>query len=807
MNAKNVLCTVLSVGTAVSMLTAPLPDAAPVFDIMAAAADNEIPDGDDLFSYTFSNGVLTITGFNNLATRFVIPDTVDGQPVKKLQSTTLIFTHCQNLQSIVLPKYLTAIPDGMLQDCPSLTSVNIPEGVTVIGSGAFYGCTGLKEIKLPAGLQKMDGAFYNCTGLTEVSIPDGIRELNYAFMGCTDLTSITLPENLEILFESFYDCTSLTGITIPKTVSQIERSFNHCTSLTEIAIPESVQQLNGSFVDCTSLTSVYIPAAVKDMEYAFSGCSSLEAIHVDADNKIYSSVDGVLFSKGRDTLLLYPQGKSDTEYTVPDEVTRIISFSDAQNLNSITLPPYLTEIVSGAFSNCSSLEQLTIPDGVREIQLYTFYGCSSLKTLTLPKSLIKFGRDAIYCPSLTDMYYEGSVLDWSKIKVEKGNESLYQVHIHFHEEGTDLHQNATLYTAPSVLPVPEKNVSYQIKTTNPDATFSVIAGNAAEVSKTGLVTPTKKYGETIIQITDGDNISFLHVTTEDYAPIYADRIITEFLNENITEDMTDPEKLNIIGKLPASMDYSSYPDSYVDMIAYHTGNCIGSATMLEEMCRRLGIKAWVRNANRDPNAGSAHVNALAEVDGVYYELEAGYSGTAPRAYKVTKRTSLYKYKDTTDGIDVYQYDGIDENDTALQIPDSIDGKSVTCIGDSFLKENPWVISVTVPDTVKEISDSAFSDFQGVLIGKRDSVAAKFAAAHGIAFQAADSLIAGDVNGDQVVNILDVIAVNKYLLGCKKLEEWQEKAADVDGNDFVEANDSLNILKFALDVILSFDKVS
>ncbi len=211
------------------------------------------------------------------------------------------------------------------------------------------------------------------------------------------------------------------------------------------------------------------------------------------------------------------------------------------------------------------------------------------------------------------------------------------------------------------------------------------------------------------------------------------------------DDMTDLEKLEVIGKLPASMDYNSDHWDYIEMFAYNTGNCAGSATMLVEMCRRLGIRAWVRNAKRDPDAGSAHVNALAEVDGAYYELEAGFQGKAPRSYKITKRTSLCKYKDAADGIDVYQYDGIDESDTVLTIPDSIDGKTVTRIGDGFLTENPWVRAVTIPDAVTEIDESAFPSYQGVLFGAKGSATEHFAATHGIRFGVTGSLEPEDMN--------------------------------------------------------------
>lgn len=58
----------------------------------------------------------------------------------------------------------------------------------------------------------------------------------------------------------------------------------------------------------------------------------------------------------------------------------------------------------------------------------------------------------------------------------------------------------------------------------------------------------------------------------------------------------------------------------------------------------------------------------------------------------------------------------------------------------------------------------------------------------------DSVVYGDVNDDKEVDILDVIALNKFLLGAVSLDETARKRADVDVNKAIDSTDSLLILK-------------
>ena len=65
---------------------------------------------------------------------------------------------------------------------------------------------------------------------------------------------------------------------------------------------------------------------------------------------------------------------------------------------------------------------------------------------------------------------------------------------------------------------------------------------------------------------------------------------------------------------------------------------------------------------------------------------------------------------------------------------------------------------------------------------------------------AGDAVYGAVNCDETVDILDVIQLNKYLLGLDDLTDEGKANADVDLNKEVDTTDSLNILKFVVELV-------
>ncbi|MCD7727704.1 MAG: leucine-rich repeat protein [Ruminococcus sp.] len=303
-------------------------------------------------------------------------------------------------------------------------------------------------------------------------------------------------------------------------------------------------------------------------------------------------------------------------------------------------------------------------------------------------------------------------------------------------EAYDIAYSTTIYgMTPSyedVLSIPDSYAqNYQISDSDA-VSYKVVSGDSVTVSSSGLIKPayvtwyvsgffyTTAYiedadtyeelttGESIVKVTTNNSSYYISVTVEDYSDVYVDQTIENYIDENISSDMTDYEIMEQICRFPALYDYDASYSSAKGMLIYGGGDCWASTSLIIKTCEKLGITAWIRNGNRDPGAGSGHRNAMAELNGVYYELEAGYDEVAPRSYTVTIRTSLFSTKNTTGGVEVYQYDGNESDLFELEIPSEIDGKTVVSIGDYFVSSNSYITKVTIPDTVTYIGYSAFN---------------------------------------------------------------------------------------------------
>ena len=296
-------------------------------------------------------------------------------------------------------------------------------------------------------------------------------------------------------------------------------------------------------------------------------------------------------------------------------------------------------------------------------------------------------------------------------------------------ESTEIYLYAMNDTYSSVISMPDTmQTSYQIQTSGKNPVYTVVSGYTAKVSETGLVTPKMQYvtyvdqngndvksqweymfGETLISVQDGNSTVYYKFILKDYAEYYAEQKMDTFLKENITAEMSDYKKVETIARwLANNFNYSQYHSGYTGLMLDGGGDCWANTSAVNYMCEKLGLTVYARYAANDPGAGSGHRNSVVIIDGERYLVDCGYTGNAPRHYELSKMDYDYSYEILNDGtLRLYQYEGTDTN---IVVPDIIDGRKVTVLGNStfqYCTQASDIESVTLPDSLTTIEKNAF----------------------------------------------------------------------------------------------------
>ena len=139
----------------------------------------------------------------------------------------------------------------------------------------------------------------------------------------------------------------------------------------EFAIPSSVTTTGmWAFHENSYIEKITIPQGLVQLGETNTrnscgiDCENLKTIVVEEGNNNYIVVDGVLFTKDKTALVLYPPEKQDTTYTIPSG-TDLICWGAIDNnkyLKQITIPESVTKIGGSTFIDCQSLETIIFKD-------------------------------------------------------------------------------------------------------------------------------------------------------------------------------------------------------------------------------------------------------------------------------------------------------------------------------------------------------------------------------------------------------------------------------------------------------------
>lgn len=178
------------------------------------------------------------------------------------------------------------------------------------------------------------------------------------------------------------------SVVIPNGVTTIGfGAFNRCKNITQITIPESVTEIKSiAFESCEKLISLYIPSKVTSIakDALTYSCDSLKAINVSPNNHYLYSVDGVLFSREDNTLLVFPSAKSILSYSIPFGIRKINdnAFSGTSNVKEVIIPSSVTEIGRFAFSG-SNIQSLKIQAALQVVGDCAFTSMKSIENFSV----------------------------------------------------------------------------------------------------------------------------------------------------------------------------------------------------------------------------------------------------------------------------------------------------------------------------------------------------------------------------------------------------------------------------------------
>lgn len=152
------------------------------------------------------------------------------------------------------------------------------------------------------------------------------------------------------------------------------------SDITYIKVPETVAILS---------------ATASSESNPFSYCDSLTRIDVDEKNTTFTSVDGVVYSKDKTVLKIFPAGRSG-KFLIPNGVKSIenYAFYRCYQLEEVNMYNTVTSIGDRAFDFCWGMKNIRLSDNLQTIGKLALAHCNDLTELHLPRSITSIGVDA-----------------------------------------------------------------------------------------------------------------------------------------------------------------------------------------------------------------------------------------------------------------------------------------------------------------------------------------------------------------------------------------------------------------------------
>ena len=371
-----------------------------------------------------------------------------------------LFDWCINLNHVVIPNSVEKINNWAFENCKNLKSITILNNTVIFGEDVFFGCDSLCTIVVPIGTKRRFerllpkykdkiveneeelstkvtdedlkkiwsdefGAVYSrdkkrllkCPKIRMYNIKVGTKVIaDQAFKGCTELQEVQIPTSVRLIgSQAFSCCFKLEKLEIPNSVESIGKGcFDSCSSLQEIKIPEGITKIEDrTFEGCYNLQKILLPDSLHEIgAYAFTICCISE---IELPKKLKTIGYSAFWKAGIKKL------------SIPNSVNRIDAgaFWHCSSLETISLPPNISEIKDETFFFCSKLSHIELPKSIKKIGRSAFDGAKSLKNVIIPEGVTQiefaafatcYSLEAIKLPSTISYVGDKVFIDCPKLK-------------------------------------------------------------------------------------------------------------------------------------------------------------------------------------------------------------------------------------------------------------------------------------------------------------------------------------------------------------------------------------------------------
>lgn len=173
-----------------------------------------------------------------------------------------------------------------------------------------------------------------------------------------------------------------------------EKAFLDCVSLRSVSLPNTLKEIGAyAFQNCTNLENIVLPDGLETVyAFAFAEVSKVASLNIPASVTYFDCAccDVGEIVVDKNNPIYSSIGKS-----LFNKDKTILRGVLASYIGEYVIPNNVVEVAGGAFRDCDNITGVVIPSNVTTIGASAFTGCNSLETLYIPETVVNLNTEAL----------------------------------------------------------------------------------------------------------------------------------------------------------------------------------------------------------------------------------------------------------------------------------------------------------------------------------------------------------------------------------------------------------------------------